>query len=91
MLFTLKRIVDAFNAAGKPVSVCGEMGGDPMAAMLLLGFGWKKLSMSPSGIAPVKEMIATHTLEEMKEVAEAALRCKMEDEVKALVAEKLRV
>ena len=91
MLFTLKRIVDAFNAAGKPVSVCGEMGGDPMAAMLLLGFGWKKLSMSPSGIAPVKEMIATHTLEEMKEIAEAALRCKMEDEVKALVAEKLRV
>lgn len=90
MLFTLKRIVDAFNAAGKPVSVCGEMGGDPAAAMLLIGYGWRKLSMSGSGIAGVKEMIATHSLAEMEETAAAALRCRTEAEVKALLKEKLR-
>ena len=89
MLFTLKRIVDAFNAAGKPISVCGEMGGDPMAALLLIGFGWRKLSMSGSGIAAVKEMIATHTLEEMQQIAEKALTLKTEEEVKALVKEAL--
>lgn len=89
MLFTLKRIVDAFRAVGKPISVCGEMGGDPMAAMLLLGLGWKKLSMSPSGIAPVKEMIANHSLTEMQKIADAALLCKTEAEVKEFLAKKL--
>jgi len=90
MLFTLKRIVDAFNAAGKPISVCGEMGGDPMAALLLIGFGWHKLSMSGSGIAGVKEMIATHTVDEMRQIAEKALTLHTEAEVKALVAEALQ-
>jgi phosphotransferase system enzyme I (PtsP) len=40
-----------------PVTVCGEMAGDPLEAMALVGLGFRVLSMSPSSIGPVKAMI----------------------------------
>ena len=40
-----------------PVTVCGEMAGDPLEAMALVGLGFRTLSMAPSAIGPVKAMI----------------------------------
>ena len=84
MLKTLKMIIDAFRAAGKPLSVCGEMGGDPAAAALLVGMGLRKLSMSASSVAAIKEMLATHTLPELEAKAAAALQCRTQAEVLSL-------
>ena len=84
MLRTLKRIIDAFRTAGKPLSVCGEMSGDPAAAALLVGMGLRKLSMSGSAIADIKEMLASHTLEQLEETAEKALSCRTQKEVLGL-------
>ena len=50
-------IVKACAAANLPVSVCGEMAGDPLEAMALVGLGFRTLSMAPSSIGPVKAMI----------------------------------
>ena len=85
MLRTLKRVIDAFRSAGKPVSVCGEMGGDVRAALLLVGLGLRKLSMSGSSIAEIKAMLAQHTIGEMEAAAGRALACRTEAEVIALV------
>ena len=84
MLKTLKMIIDAFRAAGKPLSVCGEMGGDPAAAALLVGMGLRKLSMSASSVAAIKEMLATHTLPELEAKAAAALQCRTQADVLSL-------
>ena len=59
----LKRVVDAADAAGKPVTVCGEMGGRPLAAMALLAIGYRRLSITPAGIGPVKAMVRSLALE----------------------------
>jgi phosphotransferase system, enzyme I, PtsP len=56
-LRALKTIADAALKAGKPVTLCGELGGKPIAAMALLGIGFTSLSMSASSIGPVKEML----------------------------------
>ncbi|WP_310621801.1 phosphoenolpyruvate--protein phosphotransferase [Flexibacterium corallicola] len=40
-----------------PVTLCGELAGQPMAAMALLGVGYRSLSMSPSSVGPVKTMV----------------------------------
>ncbi len=53
----LKSVVEQADAAGVPVSVCGEMGGRPLEAMALIGLGLKKLSITPAAIGPVKAMI----------------------------------
>ena len=45
------------NAAGRSVSVCGEMAGDPMFTDLLLGMGLRSFSMHPARIAKVKQRV----------------------------------
>jgi phosphoenolpyruvate-protein phosphotransferase (PTS system enzyme I) len=49
--------VDAGMRAGIPVSVCGEMAGDPRYAALLLGLGVRELSMAPANIPRVKRRV----------------------------------
>ncbi len=61
------------NAKGVWVGVCGELGGNPLAALFLMGIGVKELSMSAISIPKVKEMIRATTLEEAQQVAQHVL------------------
>ena len=45
------------DAAGVPLSLCGEMAGHPLDALALVGCGFRILSMPPAGIGPVKTTI----------------------------------
>jgi phosphotransferase system enzyme I (PtsP) len=56
-LRALKLIVERAAAAGRPVAVCGELGGKPLEAMALIGLGFRQLSMAPASVGPVKAMI----------------------------------
>jgi phosphotransferase system, enzyme I, PtsP len=57
VLRVLGEIVSACAAGSLPVAVCGEMAGQPLDAMVLVGLGFRSLSMSPASIGPVKAMI----------------------------------
>ena len=57
VLRLIRLTAEAFTAAGKPLSVCGEMGGDPLALPLLIGFGINELSMGLSAVAQSKKII----------------------------------
>ena len=57
VLQLLKMVIDAANAAGKHVSVCGEMAGDTSFTELLLALGLRSLSMHPSQIPGVKQRV----------------------------------
>ena len=70
MFKTLRMIFDAFNTAGKPVSVCGELAGNPLAAPALAGLGLKKFSMNASSVASVKRALSRFSLDECKAIAE---------------------
>jgi phosphotransferase system enzyme I (PtsI) len=56
VLRSLKAIADAGRAAGIPVSMCGEVAGDPRYALLLLALGLEELSM-PAGQIPVMKAV----------------------------------
>jgi phosphotransferase system enzyme I (PtsP) len=49
------------SVGSMPVTLCGEMAGNPLAAMTLIGLGYRSLSMSPAAVGPVKAM--THALD----------------------------
>ncbi|MCP5265832.1 MAG: phosphoenolpyruvate--protein phosphotransferase [Burkholderiaceae bacterium] len=49
--------IRAANKAGKPVSVCGEMAGDPYATRMLLGMGLVQFSMHPASLLRVKREV----------------------------------
>ena len=55
----LRDVVQRAHDCGKPVSVCGELAGDPAGAILLLGMGIDSLSMSASRLPRVKWAIRT--------------------------------
>jgi phosphotransferase system enzyme I (PtsP) len=54
----LRALRSITRIAGKamPVTLCGELAGNPLAAMTLIGLGYRSLSMSPASIGPVKAM-----------------------------------
>jgi phosphotransferase system enzyme I (PtsI) len=57
VLGLLARVIAQARAAGKHVSVCGEMAGDPEFTQLLLAMGLRSLSMHPSQIAAIKQRV----------------------------------
>ncbi|MEA4933652.1 MAG: phosphoenolpyruvate--protein phosphotransferase [Lawsonibacter sp.] len=75
----------AFTQAGKPLSVCGELGSDVLAAPVLVGFGIRKLSMGLSTVARVKQTLAACTARQMERRALMALKCKTAVEVEKLL------
>ncbi|HEV2301571.1 MAG TPA: phosphoenolpyruvate--protein phosphotransferase [Stellaceae bacterium] len=57
MLALFREVVAKSRAAQVPLSVCGEMAGNPLEAMALIALGFRTLSMAPTAIGPVKMMI----------------------------------
>ena len=49
-----------------PVTVCGEMGGRPLEAMALIGLGIERLSITPAAIGPVKAMVRSLDVPELR-------------------------
>ena len=66
-------VSEAFQKERKTLGICGEMGGDPMAAMVFLGLGIKKLSMVAPSIAGVKKMITKIDMVTAKAIAEKVI------------------
>ncbi|MBI4373087.1 MAG: phosphoenolpyruvate--protein phosphotransferase [Candidatus Omnitrophica bacterium] len=72
------------------VSVCGEMGGDPAMALLLLGLGIDQLSMSSFALPKVKKTIRSVTFKQAKDIAARALEFTTGDEIKQFAETKLK-
>ncbi len=56
-LRALKFIVDKARAAGKPVTLCGELASQPIGALALIAIGYRSMSLSASSVGPVKAMV----------------------------------
>lgn len=69
-LDVLRRIQQAGSAAGIPVTVCGEMAGRPLEALVLAALGYRSLSMSAVSIGPVKEAILNTNISELSSFLE---------------------
>ncbi|MEJ2380835.1 MAG: phosphoenolpyruvate--protein phosphotransferase [Gammaproteobacteria bacterium] len=74
VLRALQQVVEAAHRHGKPVSVCGELGGDPAAAILLLGLGMDALSMTVAGLQRVKWVIRTFSRRRARNLLAKALQ-----------------
>ncbi len=75
VLRALKDIVTGARAYGREVSICGEMAGDPMAVVLLLGMGVHSLSMGAGSLLRVKWVIRSMSRARAREVLSVALQC----------------
>lgn len=67
-------VVDAFSRRGKPVSLCGELGGDPQAAVVLAGLGLRKLSMGGDAVPRIKERLCGIRMDQAQAAARQVCR-----------------
>ncbi|PWE41858.1 phosphoenolpyruvate-protein phosphotransferase PtsP [Pseudomonas prosekii] len=68
VLQALQNVVRDAHAEGKPVSICGEMAGDPAAAVLLMAMGFDSLSMNATNLPKVKWMLRQINLSKAKDL-----------------------
>ncbi|KHK63324.1 MULTISPECIES: phosphoenolpyruvate--protein phosphotransferase [Pseudomonas] len=68
VLQALQNVVRDAHAEGKPVSICGEMAGDPAAAVLLMAMGFDSLSMNATNLPKVKWMLRQINLSKAQEL-----------------------
>ncbi|MBN1540550.1 phosphoenolpyruvate--protein phosphotransferase [candidate division KSB1 bacterium] len=89
VLHLLAQIGRAAHKAGKEASICGEMAGDPLYTELLLGLGFRRLSMSPAFIEPVKARIRHIDLADAEKFADRLLGCRFADEVQIMLERRI--
>jgi phosphotransferase system enzyme I (PtsI) len=83
-------VVKAARVHKVQVNVCGEMSGDPIYTMMLLGLGLRQLSVTPHSIPEVKKIIRSVTLDEATQVAQEAMRLETARDVNNYLREQAR-
>jgi phosphoenolpyruvate-protein phosphotransferase (PTS system enzyme I) len=83
----LRQVVEVGRAAGIPVSVCGEMASEALSAVLLIGLGYERLSVSPPALPLVKWVVRTVPEDAAREAATAALDAASAEEVSGVLRE----
>jgi phosphoenolpyruvate-protein phosphotransferase (PTS system enzyme I) len=89
VLRVLATVIKACQKAGKPVTLCGEMAGQPRPFVLLFAMGLRSFSMSPAFIPSMKELAAHLTEESARQILRKALTLRTTAAVKRYMAEQL--
>lgn len=90
VLALIRDVIRAANRNGIPVSVCGEMAGEPLYTLLLLGLGLNIFSMNGPDIPEVKKIIRSITTEQARQVARKVLSFDSERQVVHYLREETR-
>ena len=85
VLKLLNMVCEAGKSRNIEVSVCGEMAGNPLCFLILLGLGLTELSMNPVSIPRVKKLTRAVTFRQANELLDRALNCKTAGEVEHLI------
>jgi phosphotransferase system enzyme I (PtsI) len=90
LLRLIAMVIDAGKKHNIPVSICGEMAGDPLVALVLLGLGMRTLSMHAVAMFGVKESIARASIDELDllatEIRQLSCATKVREAVEAFVS-----
>lgn len=90
LLRLIKMTIDGAHKEGKWVGMCGEMAGEQLAVPVLLGLGLDEFSMSASSILAARKMVRSLKHEDMKKLAEQAIKCSTESEVIELIEKAIK-
>lgn len=81
VLQCLERIAAVARQRGKAVRICGEVSANPFFCVLLLGLGYRQLSMNPFSIPAIRAVVNRTRIRDAESVAEQALALRAADEV----------
>lgn len=90
VLKLIDRTVQAAKARSLPVNLCGQMSGNPLYTMVLLGLGLRQLSVPPSAIPEIKKLCRSLTMADCEAVARHALTLENARDVTSYLRRELR-
>jgi phosphotransferase system enzyme I (PtsI) len=90
VLRLIDTVVKAAQKKSVAVNVCGEMSGEPLYTMLLLGLGLRRLSVTPHNIPEIKKIIRSVTIDEAVAVAREVMRLETARDVNNYLREQTR-
>jgi phosphotransferase system enzyme I (PtsI) len=90
VLLLIRNIIENGHKAGIWVAMCGEMAGDIVMTLILLGLGLDEFSTSPMATHEIKRIIRSVTMEQAKEIAREALILPTGREVEKFARKKLK-
>ncbi len=88
VLKLIQHVIKAANKIGKPVSVCGEMAGDPNLTRVLMAIGLRRFSMHPSRILAVKSRVISTDLSQIENAIQRLVRLNDDPEKSLEMTEK---
>ena len=89
VLRMVKHTVDAAHAAGRRVGMCGELAGEPLLTVILLGLGLDDLSMNAASLPRVRRLIRQLSAAQARTLAEDVLKLPSAVQIEAVVRERL--
>lgn len=87
VLRVLNEIAHKSHSLGVPVSICGEIAGDPRGAMLLMAMGYRSLSMNAQNLLKVKYVLRRTSMKQMNDMLVQCLRSTQPNKVRKIVEE----
>lgn len=90
LLRSLRDVVRACNQAKIDCSICGEMAGQPLYTMFLLGIGLRSFSMAPANIPEIKKLIRLVSTNQAQRIARRALSFETERQVSNYLRDETR-
>lgn len=85
----LKMVLDSCQRTGTPVTVCGEMAGQPRSVLTLFGMGLRRFSMSPAFVPTIKALLSRVTTAQAERFAHQVLQLKTSEEIRKYLTERL--
>lgn len=85
----LQVVLDACRQMGTPVTLCGEMAGQPRAVLTLFGMGLRRFSMSPAFVPTIKELLGLVTTAQAERFAHHVLQLKTSEEIRTYLTARL--
>ncbi|HOT44709.1 MAG TPA: phosphoenolpyruvate--protein phosphotransferase [Spirochaetota bacterium] len=86
----LKQVADTARNNSTQLSICGEMAGEPQYTMVLLGLGFRHLSMSPVYMHQVKKIIRSVSISECEELVQSLMALEETEDIENLVRKKFK-
>ena len=90
VLRLLRMVFDACRRTGTPVTLCGEMAGQPRSVLVLLGLGLRRFSMSPAFVPTIKGLISSVTTPQAERFAHQVLQLKTREEIRSYLTARLQ-
>jgi phosphotransferase system enzyme I (PtsI) len=90
ILRMIQQVVIAAKSAGIKVALCGEMAGDPLCTIILVGIGLDELSMNAQSIPIIKQIIRAISMKEAQADLERIMQMETALEVRKYIVKRMK-